>query len=126
MQVMPFWIKVIGRGDDNLFHLRTNLRYGCTILRHYLDIERGDITRALLRYNGSLVKGSDYADKVIRNWHTRWRIDAPAAAVTPVRTTTPATAATPAAAIRIRAEHPVRAVPRPAPSAPVTYMGPAS
>ena len=42
MQVMPFWIKVIGRSDDNLFHLRTNLRYGCTILRHYLDIEKGD------------------------------------------------------------------------------------
>ncbi|MCU0990764.1 MAG: transglycosylase SLT domain-containing protein, partial [Xanthomonadales bacterium] len=39
MQVMPFWVKLIGRPDDNLFHLRTNLRYGCTILRHYLDIE---------------------------------------------------------------------------------------
>ncbi len=55
MQVMPFWIKLIGSGDDhNLFHLRTNLRYGCVILRHYLDIENGDLYRALGRYNGSL------------------------------------------------------------------------
>ncbi len=54
MQVMPFWVEVIGRPDDNLFHLRTNLRYGCTILRHYLDIEKGDLFRALGRYNGSL------------------------------------------------------------------------
>jgi soluble lytic murein transglycosylase-like protein len=44
MQVMPFWVKLIGRSDDNLFHLRTNLRYGCTILRHYLDIERATST----------------------------------------------------------------------------------
>jgi soluble lytic murein transglycosylase-like protein len=56
MQVMPFWAKLIGRSDDNLFHLRTNLRYGCTILRFYLDIERGDLYRALGRYNGSLGK----------------------------------------------------------------------
>ena len=46
MQVMPFWIKLIGNGDQNLFHLRTNLRYGCTILRYYLDIEKGDLYRA--------------------------------------------------------------------------------
>ncbi|MBA2351392.1 MAG: lytic transglycosylase domain-containing protein [Burkholderiales bacterium] len=56
MQVMPFWIKTIGSSDHNLFHLRTNLRYGCTILRHYLDIERGNLFRALGRYNGSLGK----------------------------------------------------------------------
>ncbi|MEO8165357.1 MAG: transglycosylase SLT domain-containing protein, partial [Betaproteobacteria bacterium] len=43
MQVMPFWVKLIGDGKQNLFNLRTNLRYGCTILRHYLDIERGDL-----------------------------------------------------------------------------------
>ena len=54
MQVMPFWVKQIGRPDDNLFNLRTNLRFGCTILRHYLDIEKGDMFRALGRYNGSL------------------------------------------------------------------------
>ena len=54
MQVMPFWIGLIGTHEHNLFHLRTNLRYGCLILRHYLDIERGNLWRALGRYNGSL------------------------------------------------------------------------
>ena len=53
MQIMPFWTKTIGTPDHNLFHLRTNLRYGVTILRHYIDIERGDLFRALGRYNGS-------------------------------------------------------------------------
>jgi len=72
MQVMPFWIDVIGKSEHNLFSLRTNLRYGCVILRHYLDIERGDLRRALARYNGSLDKKSDYADKVVRAWQTRW------------------------------------------------------
>jgi soluble lytic murein transglycosylase-like protein len=54
MQVMPFWVKVIGVPEQNLFNLRTNLRYGAVILRHYLDIENGDYYRALGRYNGSL------------------------------------------------------------------------
>jgi len=54
MQVMPFWVKQIGTPDQNLFHLRTNLRYGMVILRHYLAIENGDLYRALGRYNGSL------------------------------------------------------------------------
>jgi soluble lytic murein transglycosylase-like protein len=54
MQVMPFWVRLIGSADQNLFQLRTNLRYGCTILRHYLDVENGDVYRALGRYNGSL------------------------------------------------------------------------
>jgi soluble lytic murein transglycosylase-like protein len=54
MQVMPFWTKLIGGAGHNLFHLRTNLRYGCVILRHYLDRENGDLIRALGRYNGSL------------------------------------------------------------------------
>ena len=54
MQVMPFWVRLIGTPDQNLFQLRTNLRYGCTILRHYLDVENGDLYRALGRYNGSL------------------------------------------------------------------------
>jgi len=53
-QVMPFWAKAIGSPDHNLFQLRTNLRYGALILRHYIDIERGDLYRALGRYNGSL------------------------------------------------------------------------
>lgn len=71
MQVMPFWIQVIGRPDDNLFHLRTNLRYGCTILRHYLDIERGDLYRALGRYNGSLGK-PEYPNLVRTAWERDW------------------------------------------------------
>ncbi|WP_217125944.1 lytic transglycosylase domain-containing protein [Hydrogenophilus thiooxidans] len=54
MQVMPFWVDLIGTPEHNLFHLRTNLRYGTVILRHYLDIEQGDLARALGRYNGSL------------------------------------------------------------------------
>jgi soluble lytic murein transglycosylase-like protein len=54
MQVMPFWTRQIGSSDHNLFNLRTNLRYGCVILRHYLDMEHGDYYRALGRYNGSL------------------------------------------------------------------------
>jgi soluble lytic murein transglycosylase-like protein len=53
MQVMPFWTRLIGTPGQNLFHLRTNLRYGCTILRHYLGLEGGDLYRALGRYNGS-------------------------------------------------------------------------
>jgi soluble lytic murein transglycosylase-like protein len=51
---MPFWTRLIGSTEHNLFHLRTNLRYGCVILRHYLDRESGDLARALGRYNGSL------------------------------------------------------------------------
>lgn len=54
MQIMPFWTKVIGNETHNLFDIRTNLRYGCLILRHYLEIEKGDMFRALGRYNGSL------------------------------------------------------------------------
>nr|WP_284616332.1 lytic transglycosylase domain-containing protein [Rubrivivax pictus] len=54
MQVMPFWTKLIGDGDPaRLFHMQTNLRFGCVILRHYLDIERGDLFLTLGRYNGS-------------------------------------------------------------------------
>src|SRR5690349_99990 len=64
MQVMPFWVRLIGTADQNLFQLRTNLRYGCTILRHYLDVERGDLYRALGRYNGS-VGQADYPTAVM-------------------------------------------------------------
>jgi len=71
MQVMPFWVKLIGRRRDNLFHLRINLRYGCVILRHYLDLEKGDYYRALGRYNGSLGQ-ADYPNRVIRAWRNRW------------------------------------------------------
>ncbi len=72
MQVMPFWVRSIGSPDQNLFHLRLNLRYGCTILRHYLDIERGDLYRALGRYNGSLGK-PQYPNLVVGAWNKHWQ-----------------------------------------------------
>lgn len=71
MQVMPFWKKEIGREDDNLMDTRTNLRYGCTILKHYLDREKGDLFRALGRYNGSLGKAK-YPEKVMTAWDRHW------------------------------------------------------
>ncbi len=71
MQVMPFWTRVIGDGDPGkLFHMQTNLRFGCVILRHYMDRERGDLFMALGRYNGSRGR-SPYPDAVFRaqrNW----------------------------------------------------------
>jgi soluble lytic murein transglycosylase-like protein len=73
MQVMPFWVKQIGTRDQNLFHLRTNLRYGCTILRHYLTIEKGDYFRALGRYNGSLGQAA-YPTLVVAAWKNNWTI----------------------------------------------------
>jgi soluble lytic murein transglycosylase-like protein len=76
MQVMPFWVKLIGRPDDSLFDLRTNLRYGCTILRHYLDIEKGDLFRALGRYNGSLGK-PEYPNMVRAAWQNQWSYQRP-------------------------------------------------
>ncbi len=75
MQVMPFWVDTIGTPEHNLFHLRVNLRYGCTILRHYLDIEQGDYFRALGRYNGSLGK-ADYPDRVFDTWRRYWTYSA--------------------------------------------------
>jgi soluble lytic murein transglycosylase-like protein len=71
MQVMPFWVGLIGRPGDNLFSLRNNLRYGCVILKYYLDAEKGDLHRALARYNGSLGR-SDYPDLVIGAWRSSW------------------------------------------------------
>jgi soluble lytic murein transglycosylase-like protein len=71
MQVMPFWTRVIGdRDPKKLFHMQTNLRYGCSILRMYMDIERGDLYLALGRYNGSRGR-SDYPDAVLAAWK-RW------------------------------------------------------
>ena len=86
MQVMPFWTKLIGDGNQNLFNLRTNLRYGCTILRHYLTIEHGDTSRALARYNGTLGK-SRYPDNVLRAWTANWEYERSRASivVTPTR-----------------------------------------
>jgi soluble lytic murein transglycosylase-like protein len=76
MQVMPFWVKLIGRPDDSLFDLRTNLRYGCSILRHYLDIEKGDLYRALGRYNGSLGR-PEYPNMVLAAWQKQWSYEKP-------------------------------------------------
>ena len=71
MQVMPFWARQIGDGDAaRLFHMQTNLRFGCVILRHYLDIERGDLFLALGRYNGSRGR-ADYPNAVMA-WRRRW------------------------------------------------------
>ncbi|ABC31468.1 Soluble lytic murein transglycosylase and related regulatory protein (some contain LysM/invasin domains) [Hahella chejuensis KCTC 2396] len=71
MQVMPFWINEIGRPEDNLHDVATNLRYGCTILKHYLDKEKGNLIRALARYNGSLGK-TWYPERVLVAWERYW------------------------------------------------------
>lgn len=71
MQVMPFWKKEIGRPEDNLTNIDTNLRYGCTILKHYIDKEKGNLIRALGRYNGSLGK-TKYPQKVLSFWEKYW------------------------------------------------------
>ena len=78
MQVMPFWVGQIGQAGHNLFHLRTNLAYGCAILRHYLDMEKGDYYRALGRYNGSLGQ-PQYPNLVLGAWHGRWKYNGPTA-----------------------------------------------
>ena len=85
MQVMPFWVKAIGSEDSNLFHLRTNLRFGCVILRHYLDIEKGDLFRALGRYNGSLGR-PEYPNMVLAAWK-QWDFNPPTAGVVKTDTT---------------------------------------
>ncbi len=71
MQVMPFWLDEIGRPEDNLFDIRTNLRFGCTILNIYLKRERGNLHKALARYNGSVGKHW-YPQRVFRALHTTW------------------------------------------------------
>jgi len=71
MQVMPFWLDEIGQPGDRLIEVGTNLRMGCTILKYYFDMESGDWTRALARYNGSL--GSrKYPEKVLNRLRSRW------------------------------------------------------
>ena len=79
MQVMPFWTRVIGDADPaKLFHMQTNLRFGCVILRHYLDRERGDLFLTLGRYNGSRGR-APYPDAVFANqrlWQFKDRADA--------------------------------------------------
>lgn len=71
MQVMPFWLKELGRPQDNLFEVETNLRFGCTILRYYLDMEKGDTVRALARYNGSL-GSTRYPNLVYAALRNKW------------------------------------------------------
>ena len=78
MQVMPFWTRLIGDGEPRrLFEMRSNLRYGSVILRHYLDIEQGDLFMALGRYNGSRGR-PQYPNAVLAAWKSRWHYDAPA------------------------------------------------
>ena len=72
MQIMPFWISELGLPIDDLTHPPRNLRYGCTILAHYLAIESGDFTRALARYNGSLGE-TWYPERVMHAWRDTWR-----------------------------------------------------
>ncbi len=71
MQVMPFWLEELDRPDDNLMQIDTNLRFGCTILRYYYDMENGDLVRALGRYNGSLGRRK-YPNKVLDRLRLKW------------------------------------------------------
>ena len=73
MQIMPFWIRELGRPADELKDPWLNLRYGSTILAHYLAVERGDLTRALARYNGSLGQ-TWYPERVMAAWRNHWWI----------------------------------------------------
>lgn len=74
MQVMPFWKDEIGRPDDNLTINKTNLAYGCRILQFYLQREKGQLHKALARYNGSVGRRT-YSDKVYRAWKRHWRTE---------------------------------------------------
>lgn len=119
MQVMPFWTRVIGDGDvSKLFHTRTNLRYGCVILRHYIDLERGDLFMALGRYNGSRGK-SHYPDTVF-NFRSRWAYAAPVAD-TPINTPANVPVITPPAPITVPTP---TAVPTPTTPAPAPTPAP--
>ncbi len=73
MQVMPFWVKEIGEPGHNLFSERTNLRYGCTILRYYLELEKGNLSNALGRYNGSLGQ-AEYPGRVLAAYRKSWTL----------------------------------------------------
>ena len=84
MQVMPFWVNQIGAKGQDLFHLRTNLRFGCTILRFYIDLEKGDLFRALGRYNGSLGK-PEYPNRVKAAWHKHWNLERTLSSLDPIQ-----------------------------------------
>jgi len=105
MQVMPFWVRTIGDSDvRKLFHLQSNLRYGCTILRHYLDRENGDLFLALGRYNGSRGR-PEYPNAVLGAWK-RWQYSE--STVTIAGDPGTATAPAPAASRRLPPESPAR------------------
>ena len=74
MQIMPFWLKLIGRPEDSLVHAQTNLRMGCTILKYYITKTHGDLRAALQRYNGATV-GIDYSDQVLKALDQRWYME---------------------------------------------------
>lgn len=83
MQVMPFWVRSIGNREHNLLDMHTNLRFGCVILRQYIDIEKGDLFRALGRYNGSLGR-PEYPNMVLGAWRNKWQYTPGAARMQPV------------------------------------------
>jgi len=74
MQIMPFWLKLIGREGDSLVHAPTNLRMGCTILKYYITKTHGDLREALQRYNGATV-GIDYSDQELKALNQRWYME---------------------------------------------------
>lgn len=126
MQVMPFWVEAIGNREDNLLHMRTNLRYGCTILRHYIDLEKGNLYLALGRYNGSRGK-PEYPTRVFAALKKQWswepsQTTAQAAADSPAPTpAAPAPASVPSpppAALPPTAAVPDKPAPEPLPPAP--------
>ena len=74
MQVMPFWLNLIGRPNMDLFDVQTNIRFGCIILKYYLQLEKGNLTKALARYNGALLMPNyaGYPDKVMNAYYNYW------------------------------------------------------
>lgn len=76
MQIMPFWRKQVGNSTHDLFDVQTNIRYGCTILRYYLQKENGDLTRALARYNGALKvpNYAGYPQRIFKAYNKYWTI----------------------------------------------------
>lgn len=125
MQVMPFWVEAIGNREDNLFHMRTNLRYGCTILRHYLNLEKGSLYLALGRYNGSRGK-PEYPDRVHTAWNKQWAwtatqapVQAAAASPSPAPAVPAPADKPPPASLPPVATAPKPGTPPPAPQIPV-------
>ncbi|MEO7402505.1 MAG: transglycosylase SLT domain-containing protein [Burkholderiales bacterium] len=88
MQVMPFWVGVIGEPGHTLFDMRLNIRYGCVLMRHYLDIERGNLYRALGRYNGSLGR-PEYPNLLMAAWK-QWQYSRTNVAAAPPPASAPA------------------------------------